>query len=175
MRISIKLRAGLVRLILFLTLVSCGNGTPAPTTGIPTFDAGQSGISVSPTTPPANRLWGTRPFGVDQVVIIFSEPQCVGYQLGEAQAVSSCTGGGTVIGVQGVATDSNGTQYTIIAGRTFSDKVSVVAVELDKGENTPAPVTDHGFALVLPGTRHAVALVPIDQFGNLVGERVVLK
>jgi hypothetical protein len=175
---TINLRAGFFRLLLFLVLCSCSVGNPAPTAVsvvLPTFGAEQIGVTANATEIPAERVWSVKQFGADQVSIVFSEPSCVGYQLGSVQVVSHCTGGGTVVGVQTTAMDSTGKQYTLIAGRTFSDKITVVAVELDNADNTPVPVTDGGFAIVLPGARRAIALVPIDQFGNLVGERFILK
>jgi hypothetical protein len=175
---QINIRAGTLRLILFLVLCSCSTAAAPSATELPTFSAGQNNSdnsAIPATATLAERVWATKPFGADQVAIVFSEPNCVGYQFGNNPVNSNCTGGGTVVAVQAIAADSTGQQYTLIAGRTLSDKITVVAIELDRAENMPIPVTDSGFTLVLPGTRRAIALVPIDQFGNLVGARTVLK
>jgi len=103
---------------------------------------------------------------------------CVRYLIDKADAkpVERCaSGNAAVIPLQGTETDSAGQVYTVIAGRLLSDQISVVVVELERGESQIAEVADMGFLVAIPGQRRAVALVPVDQFGNLVGGRVALR
>ncbi|MEP7289567.1 MAG: hypothetical protein ABI947_27780 [Chloroflexota bacterium] len=103
---------------------------------------------------------------------------CMRYLLStpNAQPVERCANAdSTIAAVRGVEKDSTGNAYTIVAGRSFSSKIVVVSIELDHAENTPAEVSDSGFLAVLPGQRTVISVVPIDEYGNLVGSRYLFR
>ncbi len=90
-----------------------------------------------------------------------------------ARIAASCAASprASLVALQGLETDAAGATYSITVGRTLSDKVTVVTVEFSNGESLPVQVDEGGFIVVLPGRRGALRAIPIDQYGNLVGER----
>jgi hypothetical protein len=179
-------------------MVACGS-TPATLSGearLPTFavtvatptaasgTAAQVSAPTSTAPPPeSDQLWKEQPMGADILTVTFytdaSQNRCLRFAVkGRAEpAISGCSSSrtATLLAVQGVKTDSTGAIFSVIVGRTFSDQITAVSLELADGGNTPAGVTDRGFAVVLPGKRTAIRAIPIDQYGNLVGDKFAFK
>lgn len=156
-----------------MAVAGCGAFSPPPTEVgvIPT-------IAVLPTvvpTVPSTRVWKKQPVGNSNVTVTFyTAPDgnpCIRYHLDTANStpIEKCTATNNLVAVQGVAPDSLGKTYTIIVGRILSDQITAVSLEMSNGTNTPAQVSDGGFAVILPDQQKAVRAVPIDQYGNLVG------
>jgi hypothetical protein len=184
--------------IVLAGIVSACNSTPPATSAsqLPTF-SGASPINpptltqVAPTNvqvsdlathtlPPANQTWAERPFGTDKIVIAFyTDPNgilCVRYTIG-AKSNTNCSpiNRSTLVAVQGIEADSAGSVYSIVTGRTFTDKITAVSVEFTDGGNIPTAVEDGGFLVIVPGKRTAIWAIPIDQYGNLVGDKFTFK
>jgi hypothetical protein len=181
-----------------LGMVACG---PAPATvsgeaRLPTFAVIVATPTAAPGTaeqvnapnsaaplPEADQLRQEQAMGADMLAVTFytdaSQNRCLRFAVkGRSEAaISACSSAitATLLAVQGVETDSAGAVFTVIVGRTFSDQITAVSLELADGSNTPAEVTDRGFAVVLPGKRTAIRAIPIDQYGNLVGDKFVFK
>lgn len=161
--------------------------TFAVTVAAPTTVPGAATQVSAPTStvprPESDQLWKEQPMGADILAVTFytdtSQNRCLRFAVkGRAEpAISACSSSktATLLAVQGVETDSAGTVFSVIVGRTFSDQITAVSLELADGGNTPAEVTDRGFAVVLPGKRTAIRAIPIDQYGNLVGDKFVFK
>ncbi len=163
---------------------------PSDTPALPTFTVATTGSTATspidaaatenatPTDEP-DRTWGKLPFGRDKLTVSFytdnAGDPCVRYlaDLPGATGKAKCTPQAhpSIVAVQGSETDSKGAAYTIIVGRVFSDRVTAVSIEFADGTNTPAEISDRGFALVLPGSHQAIRAIPIDQYGNLAGEK----
>ncbi len=147
---------------------------PTSTVALPTST--QPMISATSTPEPAARTWAERPFGADKVAITFyADPngsKCLRYTIGSrSNAACASSRRSTLLALQGIEADSAGTVYSIIVGRTFSDQITAVSFEFTDGSNTPAEVDDGGFLVILPGQRTAIWAIPIDQYGNLVGDK----
>jgi hypothetical protein len=179
-------------------ITACGSGqSTASTPGkLPTF----AGAIISPTSmrvegastslpatrnatnaPDVDRTWTERPFGAGKLVVAFyTDPggsRCLRTMLRDVpgatspQAVCATTKRSTLLALQSVEADSTGAVYSIIAGRALSDQITAVSIEFTDGDNTPAEVDDGGFLVMLPGKRTALRAIPIDQYGNLVGDK----
>ncbi len=148
-----------------------------PSTSMPVVSTStQPVISTVAATEPADRSWAELSFGVDKAVITFyTDPggsKCVRYTIGSrSNAACATSARSTLLALQGIEADSAGSVYSIITGRAFTDRITAVSLEFTDGGNVPADVTDGGFVVVLPGKRTAIWAIPIDQYGNLVGDR----
>jgi hypothetical protein len=129
----------------------------------------------TPTTA-SERIWKKAAVGQNNAIITFyggpGNNTCIRYQLDTANSTPAekCTTASNLVAVQGVVTDSAGKQYTIITGRILNNQITAVSLEISGGSNTPAEVDDGGFVVVLPLKQQAIRAVPIDQYGNLVGQ-----
>jgi hypothetical protein len=150
-----------------------------PASQLPTLSASFS--TATPTSTQAaptdaEQTWIEQPLGADALTVTFftdaSGSPCLRYVV-NARSSSACAPSkrSTLAALQGVETDSSGTVYSIIAGRTLSDQITAVSIEFSDGDNSPAQVEDGGFLVILPGKRSALRAVPIDQYGNLVGDK----
>ncbi len=152
--------------------------SPTPATSMPTPAAGHMTATAAVTSSfsDSEAVWAERAIGADKVTVTFySDPdgsKCLRYTLG-AHVQSACadTPRATLVAVQGAEADSSGTVYSIIAGRALVDRITAVSIEFADGDNTPTEVNDGGFLITLPGRRVAIRAVPIDQYGNLVGDK----
>lgn len=195
-----SLRNSLLLMILAVLLASCiqpdapdPDAPPTvPAQTLPTAPVAATTAAPNVTAPPAPtinsaaarptdrlpRVWRSVPIGPETIAIMFfADPggaRCVRY-IFRAKVIPRCAAAGqTVVGVTGQEQAADGKTYTIIAGYVLDDRITVVSVEMQDGANMPAPVDDRGFILVLEGIHKATTLVPVDQFGNLVGGRVTL-
>ena len=141
-------------------------------------------ISTPTYTPESDRVWSEGPLGADTLTIQFysnsTSARCLSLKIKtdskrEIASVSGCSSSstGTVYALRANVTDSKGAPYTIVVGRAFDSRIVVMSVEFYGGDNSPAPINDEGFMDVSPGKRTVIAVVPIDQYGNLVGSRFV--
>ncbi len=121
--------------------------------------------------------------GADTLVVTFytdaNQSLCLRYtfRARTIAPVSKCSSSkaATLLAVQGVETDSTGKIFSTIVGRAFDNQITAVSLELSDGSNTPVEVTEGGFAVVLPGKHTAIRAIPIDQYGNLVGDKFIFK
>jgi hypothetical protein len=129
-----------------------------------------------------------QPFGADWLTLTFyadsTGRRCLLYTITARsgfQPVSACatTARATLIAVQGIETDSLGASYSIVAGRVLDARITAVSIEFSDGSNTPAGVQaagdDLGFVVILPGQLTAIRAIPIDQYGNLVGDKFTFR
>jgi hypothetical protein len=172
-------------------VAACASAPPATIPAIPTFSGGTSSPPAPPTSTPLvstaaptradfDRTWAEQPFGADKVVVTFyadaNGGPCVRYTIG-ARSNANCLPSkvGTLLAVQGIEADSTGSEYSIVAGRTFTDKITAVSLEFTDNGNTHAEVNDGGFIVIMEGKRTALWAIPIDQYGNLVGDKFTFK
>ena len=168
-------RARIVSLIAILLLTAACQSAPPKSTAPPIFAITQL-IPATTTIQSPDRVWGEQPAGTQTVRLEFYDSRCIRLSLPSQQTIERCSAlGSNIVAVQKSFTDSSGQPFTAVAGRAFSAKITVVALELGDGQSIPVPVRDGGFLVVLPGRRMAVAGVPIDQFGNLVGTRYLMQ
>ncbi len=152
-----------------------------PVTGIANPTVPAPPVSNNATTRPPEtglRVWRTAPVGPESVVVMFfpdaSGARCVRY-IFRSKIVPRCAAPGqTVIGVTGSEQAANNKMYTIITGFILDDRITVVSVQMQDGTSIPIEVNDRGFIAVLEGVQKATVLVPVDQFGNLVGSQSAL-
>jgi hypothetical protein len=184
--ISPVYRIRLLALILMIVSLAACSSTPpttlAPTSPPPTFDSGAVPTVSPPLTNQGERIWLERPLGQSSTLTIkfYSVPDgkdCLRYEVpgndpGEACAASSTE---PLAVIQGVVTDNDGTKHTIIAGRILNEKPTVITLLFNNGESIPVQIDQDGFIVVLDGTKLVHQVVPIDQFGNLVGEVITLR
>ncbi len=83
--------------------------------------------------------------------------------------------GQTLVTVTGVEEAANKQQYTIVAGRTFSDTIRTVTIEFVDGTSQPLSTNAGGYVAVIPGVKQPIRAVPIDQSGNTVGGVVPIR
>ncbi len=158
--------------------------TRAPSPAPPTSTTLSATVNP-PVTPSAepNRQWAEQPFGTDRFAVTFytdadGRPCLRGIVVSRAndQPLTQCAGSAraTLIVIPRVELDSQGSAYSLIAGRVLDTRITAVSLEFADGSNTPAEVQDGGFLVVLPGSHTAIRAVPIDQYGNLVGSTLAL-
>jgi len=161
---------------LIVVLAGCGStSSQATVESLPTMTAILPTATTAPTAA-SERVWKKQAVGASNVTITFySGPggsACIRIQLDAAASapVEKCAVSGTLVAIQGTTTDSAGKLYTIVAGRCLANQITAVSLEMASGDNTPAEVEDGGFVITLPVKKKAVRAVPIDQYGNLVGQ-----
>jgi hypothetical protein len=136
----------------------------------------------------SDRLPLEQPFGADTLAIAFYTDSggrpCLRYTINARRdflPVSNCatSARATLVAVQGIEADAQGAVYSIIAGRALDERITAVSIEFADGDNTPAEVKDTGdsagFIVVLPGEHVALRAIPIDQYGNLVGDKYTFR
>ena len=145
----------------------------------------------TPLPPEPDHVWAEQTLGSSKLMVSFFDGaagDCVRLTVGKPaipniataapdQSTEACATSpdDIVIGVQTTVLDSSGKIYTVVAGRAFNDRVTAISSEYDNVADTHADVTDHGFIAVLEGKHFASTIIPIDQFGNLVGRRFLFR
>lgn len=169
------MKLGLLGLLVFV-VTACGSTPTQPTAAsLPPTSAALTAVIIdpSPTTATSAHVWKQQTVGKQNVTVTFydnsSGAACVRYDLAAGGPVEKCATANNLVAVQGTTTDSDGTIYTIVAGRILSDKITAVSLEMANGSNTSVPADDGGFLTVSPGQSKFARAVPIDQYGNLVG------
>jgi len=151
----------------------------------------RSPLTDTPLPREPDRVWAEQTLGSSKLTISFFSREahdCVRLTIREPaipafataapdQSTEACATSpdDVVIGVQTTVLDSSGRVYTVLAGRAFSERVTAISSEFDDAADTHADVTDHGFVAVLDGKHTAWTIIPIDQFGNLVGRRFLFQ
>jgi hypothetical protein len=178
----------MITTVLVAFVSGCSPTSTQPTAVLPTFSSGDSISSaptntvlavtlISPTHEP-DRVWSEQAVGTERVIVSFysnDTQKCIRLTIQSAQTDRCERSDAGLVAVQSILTDSGGQAYTIVAGRILRDAITVVSIELDRGDNTPAELSDAGFFVVLPGKRTVISVVPIDQYGNLVGVRYLFR
>jgi hypothetical protein len=150
--------------------------------------ADTAGDPSSGPLPEADPLLLEQPLGADRLTLaLYADSaglRCVRYTIDarrDFQPVSACatSARATLVAVRGIETDSLGASYSIVAGRVLDARITAVSIEFSDGSNTPAEVQaagdDLGFAVILPGRYTAIRAIPIDQYGNLVGDKFTFR
>lgn len=182
----------LISISVFLGLGGCGNASssaPTPPPTLPLYvedstpvnlDATAIPVTEPPPTDAPDSVWLDQPFGgensTDRLAVYFytgpGDTPCVRYLVSTpgAKVVSGCTTKtGIMAIISGVEPARDGSLFTIITGRVLENKTVVVSFQMENGDTLPVSVDNGGIILILPGQRHALQAVPIDQFGNLTG------
>ena len=169
----LKIRPGSIALLISLSVAGCGaNTTPLPTAAL----VPPTSVVLATPTVPDTRVWNKVAFGASNVTITFysdtTGTPCIRYQTDTRvqTPVEKCATATNLVAEQGTVTDALGKMYTVIVGRILSPQITAVSLEMSTGENSPAEITDNGFAVILSGQHKAIRAVPIDQYGNLVGQ-----
>jgi hypothetical protein len=139
----------------------------------------------------ADHVWGEQTLGSSKLILSFfggaaggcarltvSKPAIPNIATAVPdQSVQACATSpdDIVIGVQTTVLDSSGKVYTVLAGRAFNDRVTAISSEFDITADTHVDVTDRGFITVLEGKHTLSTIIPIDQYGNLVGRRFLFR
>ncbi|MHB8625570.1 MAG: hypothetical protein ACYDBJ_25235 [Aggregatilineales bacterium] len=152
----------------------------APTPIVPPTAAPPTRIGA--TAPPqalplaADGLWRTSPVGPEQVTIMFFKDSsgngCIRY-IFRSTIVPHCSVSGQPLAlVAGTIQTADGKQHTLAAGRSLNGQVSGVSIEFADGTFQSMGISAGGFALILDGIHKPLDVVPVDQYGNLVGGKV---
>ncbi|CAG0961133.1 MAG: hypothetical protein IT322_07465 [Anaerolineae bacterium] len=169
---------GVGLLLVALLSVGCGgNNSPTPTASLPTMAISPSAPSASAPPPAAEPLiWLEQPFGTaDTLAVLFYEDEitgipCIRYMIKAPVSRCATRGDASMVAVYGVEDDSNGQTFTVVAGRVLRPEVAVISVVFADGQSFPVTVAEGGIILLAPGQGKPLEAVPIDQFGNIVGE-----
>lgn len=182
-----RVTARLCLTLLVFTMAACAGSSgastpPTATPGPPTFAVPTPSLAPqTPTPDDSAQIWLEQPFGESDslAVLFYTAPDgsaCVRFSvsLPEAQPVSGCRSSGqvavAVVAVQGVRRTAQGETFTIVVGRVVDDKVRVVAFEMESGAPLAPEVDGGGVIAIVPGANRALQAVPIDEFGNTVGQ-----
>lgn len=145
------------------------------TSMLPTAGATATATTDSLPTREPDRIWLQQSFGMQgKITVSFTSNldgnPCIRYTV--STPVERCTfrEHPTLIAAQSTEKDREGNVYMIIVGRVFDPRVSVISLELGPDSNLPTQISDGGFIVIFPGQHPALRAVPIDQYGNLVGE-----
>lgn len=157
----------------------------------PTATPSPTPTEAPTVTPPAaaETIWLEQPFGEGETlaVLFYTGPdgrKCVRFLVSyppNSEPVSACQRSADDVMVvalgKAAARQAGGpdVMHTILAGRVFDEKTTTAAIEFapESSPNTPmaAQIDQQGFIIILPGEKVIpTQVVPIDQFGNLVGE-----
>jgi hypothetical protein len=182
-------KSKLLTLIIICTCVAfstlaCTPQAPLPTAAI--LPTANIVVEVKSTVPSNSSdssdngptVWGEHSFGSDKVAMTFfarDGAHCVSLKTDSKLSVERCASSGTLVVAQFSGADKAGKTFTAIGGQALNSKIIVVSIELDRGESTPVDTQNGGFLTVLEGQRKAIAVVPIDNLGNLVGQRYLMR
>lgn len=151
----------------------------APTIAPPTVIApARSGTPLPQALPlAADGLWKTSPIGPEQVTIMFFKDAngsgCIRY-IFRSTIVPHCAVSGQPLAlVAGTIQTADGKQHTLAAGRSLNGQVSGVSIEFTDGTFQSIGLSAGGFALILDGIHKPLDVVPVDQYGNLIGGKVL--
>jgi hypothetical protein len=165
-----------------LVLAACGSTVTSPTATAPqtllatAVDPTRTAAQTTPITAVDEaepEIWLEEDF-LDTgapVAIVFYEANgpCIRYMVDIPQEACAKAGASLVM-VSGLQTDKAGYLYTVVAGRILDNSIVTVVVEMDGNESLPVLVNKGGVFVILPGKVTLRNAVPINQFGNTVGE-----